>query len=189
MHAWLKIAGLLLLVWAVAAGVVLFARSSKPDPEKLAQFVKQSTVAELSPSERENVLNRVILDLNRMDFEQRRTLQRDPALRDFFDTLSAEEKSSFLERTLPEGFRQMMIAFNQMEPERRKRLVERALADIEQAEASGRTAERSSQLDEEMTRKIVDQGLQAFYSEASADVKLDLAPVIERIQESLQSRR
>jgi hypothetical protein len=189
MNPWLKIAGLLVIIWGVASVVVFFARSAQPDPARLAAYLEENPVEELGATQRTRVLDRVINDLNRMNFEQRRELQRTPALRNFFEQLPGDEKEVFLERTLPEGFRQMMIAFNEMQPDRRKRLVERALADIEQAQSDGRIGAAPPEVDAAMTQKIIDEGLQAFYSEASADVKMDLAPVIERIQESLQSMR
>ena len=34
--------------------------------------------------------------------------------------------------------------------------------------------------------KIVDQGMRSFYSEANAEVKLDLSPLIEQMQRNLQ---
>jgi hypothetical protein len=33
---------------------------------------------------------------------------------------------------------------------------------------------------------MIDQGLQSFYSDASAVTKMDLAPLIEQIQKNLQ---
>ena len=35
-------------------------------------------------------------------------------------------------------------------------------------------------------RKMIDQGFQSFYSDASAETKMDLAPLIEQIQKNLQ---
>jgi DNA invertase Pin-like site-specific DNA recombinase len=188
-NSWIKTAVLLLVIWALAAGIVGLARSSRPDPARLTAFLAANPASALNGPERERVMERVISDLNRLNFEQRRQLQRSPELREFFESLPPGEKEVFIERTLPEGFRQMMIAFNEMEPERRKRLVERALADIEQAREDGRMNGPAPEVDAAVTRKIIDEGLQAFYSEASAEVKLDLAPVIERIQESLQTMR
>jgi hypothetical protein len=40
---------------------------------------------------------------------------------------------------------------------------------------------------DENMQKIVDQGLKSFYSEASAETKMDLAPVIEQMQRNLQN--
>ena len=36
------------------------------------------------------------------------------------------------------------------------------------------------------TQKIIDQGLKSFYSEASADTKMDVAPILEQMQRNLQ---
>jgi hypothetical protein len=44
-------------------------------------------------------------------------------------------------------------------------------------------------VDQKNVQKIVDQGLRSFYSDANADVKLDLAPLIEQMQQNLQSSR
>jgi hypothetical protein len=35
----------------------------------------------------------------------------------------------------------------------------------------------------------MDQGFKTFYSEASAEVKMDVAPLIEQLQRNLQGRR
>ena len=37
-----------------------------------------------------------------------------------------------------------------------------------------------------MSQRVIDQGLKSFYSDASADTKLDLAPLIEQMQRNLQ---
>ena len=60
--------------------------------------------------------------------------------------------------------------------------MEKALSDIE------RDAARGEQLpvDEEVMQKMVEQGLRSYYQDASADVKMDLAPLIEQMQKNLQ---
>ena len=35
-------------------------------------------------------------------------------------------------------------------------------------------------------QKMVEQGLRSYYSDATADVKMDLAPLIEQMQKNLQ---
>ena len=100
----------------------------------------------------------------------------------FFRSLTPEEQGRFLDLTLPTGFKQMMEAFNKMDPEKRKRFVKKALEDME------RDAERGEQppVDDEVMQKMVEQGLRSYYSDATADVKMDLAPLIEQMQKNLQ---
>ena len=44
-------------------------------------------------------------------------------------------------------------------------------------------------LNDQLVQKMVNQGLNTFYAEASANAKLDLAPLIEQMQRNLQSLR
>jgi hypothetical protein len=37
--------------------------------------------------------------------------------------------------------------------------------------------------------KIIDQGFRSFYSDASAETKMDVAPLIEQLQHNLQNGR
>ncbi len=172
----------------MAALVTWGLRSARPTPEKIVAQLTATPLGSVPQNERDKAMIRVANQMNALEFEQRRELQQTPELRGFFTELTDEEKSRFLDLTLPEGFRQMMQAFNKMEPDRRKRLVDRVIADLE--ENGPRNGPPGTEVWEEEARgKIVNQGLQAFYSDASAEVKLDFAPVLEKLQESLQSMR
>jgi hypothetical protein len=76
----------------------------------------------------------------------------------------------------------MMDAFNKMDPEKRKRMVDRALDDMKKR--AGEEPQRDA--DDPHIGKIVNEGLRSFYSEANAEVKMDLAPLIEQMQSNLQ---
>jgi len=188
MNLWIKGGIAIAVIWALAAGVAFMAKQAQPTPEKLLTYLRDHPVTAEAGARREAVIDEVAKTLNRLDFEQRRQLQRSQELRSFFESLDGAEQEDFIEKTLPEGFRQMMLAFNKMEPDRRKRLVNQAIADIERADTEARRA-IPDEFNEAAAQKIIDEGLQAFYTEASADVKLDFAPVIERLQQSLQSMR
>jgi hypothetical protein len=38
-------------------------------------------------------------------------------------------------------------------------------------------------------QKIIDQGFRSFYSEASAETKMDMSPLIEQMQKNMQGMR
>ena len=58
------------------------------------------------------------------------------------------------------------------------------------AEAKKRQGEAPpAGLNDQLVQKMVNQGLNTFYAEASANAKLDLAPLIEQMQRNLQSLR
>ncbi len=78
-----------------------------------------------------------------------------------------------------------MLALNKMNPEQRKKIVQRALDDIEKDTPGDATSASTA----EAAQKMISQGMDTFYQEASADVKLDFAPVIEELQRATQGLR
>jgi hypothetical protein len=182
---WIKAALLIAAVWLVAGGVMLLARSSKATPESLARYLETHSVEGKSSAERAKVIDRVAKQLNGVDYEDRRRARSGRKLDGFFRSLTADEQARFLDLTLPTGFKQMMDAFNKMDPEKRKRMVDRALDDMRKR--AGEEPARGS--DDPHIGKIVNEGLRSFYSEANAEVKMDLAPLIEQMQSNLQGFR
>lgn len=100
-----------------------------------------------------------------------------------FGSLTPAEQEAFLDATLPSGFKQLMDSFNKMEPAKRKQLVENALNEMKKHEGEAPPPGR----DDKLAQHVVDQGLRSFYKDADANVKLDLAPLIEQMQKNLQS--
>jgi hypothetical protein len=43
--------------------------------------------------------------------------------------------------------------------------------------------------DDKTAQKIIDEGFKSFYSEASAETKMDVAPLIEQMQKNMQGGR
>jgi hypothetical protein len=177
-------AAVLVAIWAVAAVVIWASRSASPTPEKLKAYLDSHPVAGLGDAERARVLEKTAAQLNGLSFEQRRELRESGAIRGYFESLTPSERGRFLDLTLPEGFRQMMSAVNKMSPEKRQKLVQRALDDIRKS--APQSAER---INEDEVKKIIGQGVSSFYEEANADVKLDFAPVLEELQKNIQNVR
>lgn len=179
----LRIIALLAAVWLVAGGVIWWARSAKPTPESVLRYIETHSVEGKSAGERDKVLVKTAEQLNRLTAEQRREVRMGRKLDRFFRSLSADEQGRFLDLTLPTGFKQMMDAFNKMEPAKRRRFVERTLNDMREREG-----EDAPRVDDPHVQKIISHGLKSFYSDAGAETKLDLAPLIEQMQRNLQGR-
>lgn len=171
-------------IWVMAGGLVWWSRSARTTPETIEAYVKAHPLDKVAGGERAQVIDRVADQLNKLDFEQRQQLRKTHMDRDLFDQMTPEERTRFLDRTLPEGFKQLMIALNKMKPEQRKKIVQRALDDLEKD-----NPEMNKRLDDEQAKKMLSQGVSSFYENASADVKLDFAPVLEQIQHSTQNFR
>lgn len=181
---WLKVAVLIASIWVVVGGVIWWMNATKPTPERLDAYLSKVRIEEQSGSQRSKTIARVADQLNGFTYDQRRDMRRGRKLDQFFRALTPEEQSRFLDLTLPAGFKQMMDAFNKMDAEKRKRFVDRTLNEMR-----SREGEEAPPPDDPHVKKMVEQGLRSFYSDASAEVKMDLAPLIEQMQRNLQFGR
>jgi hypothetical protein len=181
-NLWLQALAALLGIWMVVGGVIWFVRSRKVTAESLASYVATHPVDGRSQDQREKRLLAVAEQLNQMEYEERQRVQGKKMLDPFYRSLSKEEQGRFLDLTMPAGFQQMMVAFNKMAPAKRKAMMEKSLEQMK-----NRTVEEAQpNTDDPHVRKMIEAGMQSFYSDASTETKLDLAPLIEQIQKNLQ---
>ena len=182
---WLKLLGVLAIIWLVAGTVIFFARSAKVTPESLVAYADTHPIDGKPAAERAKIIEKLAGQMNELAYEDRRGVRMSKGLDGFFKALTPEEQTRFLDLTLPTGFKQMMDALNKMTPEKRQQFVEKALTDMKKHEGE---RPPDAELDAN-AKKIIDQGFKTFYSDASADVKMDVAPLIEQLQKNLQGVR
>jgi len=179
---WIKIVGLLAGVWLVVGLAIYWARSERATPESVIRYLDGHPMAGKSGHDRDEVIKRVTGQLNQFSYEQRREVRVSRKLDGFFRELNSGEQSRFLDLTLPSGFHKMMESLNRMTPEKRKEFVDKALADMKKHEGE---EPPDGQMDAN-AQKVIDQGFKSFYSDASAQVKMDMAPLIEQLQKNMQ---
>lgn len=192
----LKGMAVLALVWALVFAVRSFASSEKITAELIEREVKELKFDDWSESpgsgavaeEREEEIRRIADMVNRLDFAEREKNRQNRGGEDFFRKLSTTEKNLFIDLTIMESMSRFMEALDQMPQEQRKSFVERGLKEIQE----GRTEEemaRAKELDETLLTKISEEGMRAYFDKASADTKLDLAPLMEAMNEVMQGLR
>ena len=179
---WLRV--LLVAIWGVAALVIGWSRSVRPTPKSVSALLAKSDFGNVEPAGRTAVIERAAAQLNRLNYEDRKLVRESGADREFFERLTADERGRFLDLTFPEGFKQTLNALNKMPPEKRKQILERVLAEIKKG-----VPESDAKLMDEHAKKLVSVGIETFYKESSAEVKLEFAPVIEELQRASQSFR
>ncbi|EDY18387.1 hypothetical protein CfE428DRAFT_4171 [Chthoniobacter flavus Ellin428] len=184
---WIKIVATLLVIWAVAGGAIYWAHSAKPTPESVMRYLDEHSVANASAKDREETVEKVAKQLNQLSYQERREGRVNKKVDGFFRTLPADDQTRFLDLTLPTGFKQMMESLNKMTREKRKQFVDKALADMKKHEGED-SPDGQRDLDAN-GQKIIDQGFKSFYSDASAETKMDVAPLIEQLQRNLQGLR
>jgi len=184
MKYWLKIGLVLCGIWTIAFVAIHLARGAKPTAASITAYVQKNDIKSKTGSDRKKTIANVEDMLNHLTYDERQQLRREHVTDNFYRSLTPEEQSEFLDATLPAGFKQMMESFNKMDPAKRKEFVDRTLTEMRKHEG-----EQPRNIDDKNVKKIVDQGLRSFYGDANADVKLDMAPLIEQMQRNLQGPR
>lgn len=184
---------MLAFVWAVVFAVRSFASSKKVTAERLDSKVRELRLADWSENpgsgaaakHREEEIRRVAEMVNRLDFNERQKNRENHSGEEFFRKLSPKEKNLFIDLTIMESMGRFMKALDQMSVEQRKKFVEQGLKEIE----AGRTQEemaRAKEMDGDLLAKISQEGMRAYFDKASADTKLDLAPLMQAMNEVMQ---
>lgn len=192
----LKAVAVLVLVWVVVFSVRSMAASKKITADRLNREISELRFEDWSESsgstadakERQEEIRRIAEMVNRLDFKEREKNRENQSAEDFFRKLNAQEKNLFIDLTIVETMGRFMEALDQMPAEQRKEFVEKGLREIQE----GRTEEemaRAQELDDKILTKISQEGMRAFFNNASADTKLDLAPLMEAMNEVMQGLR
>ena len=194
----IKAAIVLLLVWSSVWVVRAYAGSRKITAERVnreiaaAHFANWS--AEKAPPDaaeaarRDKQLREIANLVNQLDFQEREKSRGNRTGEAFFRKLAPNEKSLFIDLTIMESMGRFMEALDAMKPEQRKKFVEQGLKEINE----GRTADemaRADQLGSDLLDKISQEGMKAYFEKSSADTKLDLAPLMEAMNETMQGLR
>jgi hypothetical protein len=183
MKFWIKCASLLAGVWILAAIVIYWVDHMQPTAKSVSAYLKRTDIAAQSGRERAKTIASVEDQFNGLSMEERQQLERSGENRRFFEQMTDDERLAFLDATLPSGFKQMMEAFNKMEPAKRKEFVTKAVEDMKKHEGEAPPPGQ----DDKMAQHVIDQGMRSFYRDADADTKLDMAPLIEQLQRNFQN--
>jgi hypothetical protein len=186
------------IIWIVALVGYRIARNSKMTAEKVKTYAETTDIGKLTGAARAKAIRDLEAMLNSLSAEERQKARFERAARGWFDQMSEEEKTQFVEATMPTGFKQMLTSFEQLPPDKRKRTVDDALRRLKEqrdqlaaGEGNGNAGDPNGDpvLSPELQAKVKSIGLQAFYSQASAQTKAELQPMLEELQRSMQSGR
>jgi hypothetical protein len=184
-------------VWLLAMGGYALSEHFKMTADKLRLYLAENDLSRLSGEARARALKRLEDDINALSPEERRQARLAKMWNAWFDEMSPDEKAEFLEATLPSGFKQMLDSFNQIKPEQRQAAIDNAIKNLREArESSPEEYQKSNAgktngpvLSEDLQKKVVMIGLKSVYTDASAESKAELAPLMEEIQKNMESGR
>ena len=184
-------------VWSLAALGFKIAREAKVTAEKVTAYMQTTDLSKLSAEERAKAIRKLADKLNALPYEERRRARLDRSTGRWFEQMTEEEKTQFLDATMPTGYKQMLTAFEQLPEERRKRSIDDALRRLREARDQMQTEGGTFQpqgtngpvLSEELQARIRTIGLKTFYTQSSAQTRAELAPVLEELQRIMESGR
>lgn len=180
----------LALAWALALGGFVIARHLQITPEKVRAYLHAVDFAKLSPEARRQALRRLAAMLNALSPEDRRTARLNQEFTGWFRHMDEAEKGEFLELTVPAGFNQMLLAFEKMPEDKRRKTIEESLRRLREAQPPGADGTSPSpELSPELRDRMVKLGVKTFLDQGSAETKAELQPVLEEMQRSMESGR
>lgn len=189
----LALAGIWLTAWA---GHWYFDHL-KMTADKVRAYMESVDLSKLTGAARAKALKELEDKLNALSYEERQRLRAEHLINDWFAQMTEDEKSQFIEATMPTGFKQMLGAFEQLPEDQRRRAVDNALKNLHEAQqrastngvAAGNGTNSPPPISPELEAKIRTIGLNSFYSQSSAETKAELAPVLEELQRTMESGR
>ena len=187
-QTWWRAGMALAAVWIVVGVGLWQARRQRPTAQKAIDFLASHPLESLPPAERMRQIEEAARQVNHLSFEERHHLLLDASQRRFYRQMTDEEKRRYLDLMLATGMRQMMEAFNQMPPERRRQLLEQGLKKLDRYQGGTREQLRE-QLANGVFERIVQEGLASYFRDATADSKLELQPLLEQVQHIVQAAR
>ncbi len=185
-------------IWAVTIVGYTVAKSRRVTAEKVKAYADSIDLTKLSGDARVQALRKLAEMINGLSFEERQRARMERTSWRLLEQMTEEEKGTFIEATMPTGFRQMLNAFEQLPDDKRARAVSDAVRRLKQTQANiqGGGGEPGMDgtngpppLSPELQARIRTIGLKAFYSQSSAQTKAELAPVLEELQQIMQSGR
>ena len=192
---WIALA-ILVVAWAVAVAGFQITKHSQMTAEKVRAYAQSVDFARLTGSARAEAIRKLAAKLNALPPEERRRARMERIASGWFENMTEEEKGEFIEATMPTGFKQMLVSFEQLPEEKRRRAIDDAMKRLKEAaekppengdpSLEGQTNQPPA-LSQELQEKITRIGLKSFYSESSAQTKAEMAPMMEELQRMMES--
>ena len=181
------------VIWLVALVGYAVAKNSRVTGEKVRAYMRGNDLSQLAGAPRAKAIKKLTDQLNALPADERRTARLDGEWNRWFGAMDDKEKGDFIEQTMPTGFKQMITAFEQLPPDKRKKAVDDAMKNLKKAQdnpdliAQNPDRQRPPEMNPDLQKKLTTIGLKTYYSQSSGQTKAELAPLLEEIQRTMES--
>ncbi len=191
---WLQVAAFLILVWGAVAAVMWMTDDSVFSPEKTLALMEGAPWLEnenLGEKQRGEHLDKVITSVVKLDLNQRNTLREDgqETMDRFFDSLTDEEKSDYVGRTVAESFNIVMKGIDKLPADDRRRIIGGIFRDMKKRASESPEMQLMLGDDPAAFEKNFAKDMELFFKEAPLSAKMKMAPMLEGMQARMQGLR
>lgn len=191
---WITTALLLTAIWAGVAVIMHETDDLVSWPGKVQGLVEQApwlSGEKVAEEKRRTYLAQVIMNYQRLDVGQRKSLREDAQepLDKFFASLTEEEQKEYVNRTIEPLFEIIDRGLKVMPVEDRKRLIGRMRGDLKSLRGNDSEGDRLAEQDRKFMEELMADDPLLFLRQASVKQKLELAPVLEDMQGRVQGLR
>jgi hypothetical protein len=183
-------AAAIVLVWLLAWAGYYLAKKSKMTADRVYAYQNSLDLEKMSAEERRKALQALVDKLNALSPDERDRWRFD---QDWFRRLSDEEKSWFIEAFLPGEMKRALSFFERQPKEKQQKDIDDMLHDLREHAANpgrrsgGRSDDTNGPLiSPELDKKVRTMGLNALYSQGSAQTKVELAPLLLEVQRQME---
>src|ERR1051326_3490063 len=120
------------VAWGLAMAGYRAAQRSRMTAEKGRAYAQSLHLEKLSGEARARALRELADRINRLSPEERRRAHLERVWEGLFKEMTEEEKGMFIEATMPTGFKQMLVSFEQLPEERRRHAITDALRRLKE---------------------------------------------------------
>lgn len=194
----IQAAVLLLLVWGAVSGVRMLVGTQRVTAETMAKEIEAADFEDWSELEvlpanaqskgRHKMIIEIADMVNGLDFAEREKARDNRIGENFFRKLAQPEKEMFIDLTLEKSMETFIKALDALDPEQRRKFVEDGLREIEDGLTEAEM-KRTREMSEDLLKRITDEGMKSYFENASADTKIDLAPLMEAMDEVMKGMR
>lgn len=188
--------GLLILagLWLLAGAGYWYAQSTRVTAAKVRTYLQSVDLRSLKGEARAKAIRELVRRLNALSWEERREARLGADWEPWLAAMTEDEQGAFIESTLPTGFKQVLSAFEELPEAQRRRTIDDAVKRLREAQTELAGAEIPPEwgtngppiLSDEVRQRAVKTGLKTFYGESSAQMKAELAPVLEEMQRMME---
>lgn len=184
-----------MLLWALAGAGYWYAQSTRMTAAKVCAYLRSVDIRHLHGEARAKAIRELVRRLNALSWEERREARLAGDWAPWLEAMTEEEQARFVEATLPTGFKQVLNAFEELPENQRRRTIDDAVKRLREAQQELATAEFPAPegtnapplISEEVRQAAIRTGLKTYYGESSAQMKAELAPLLEEMQRMMES--